>query len=68
MLDSGTADSTVSMSVPVAGAESWLVVRASDSGNYWRFGRFGGDSYSLQQIRGWWFGPAEVVSHVCVGW
>ena len=66
VLDSGTADSTVSMSVPVAGAESWLVVRASDSGNYWRFGRFGGDSYSLQQIRGWWFGPAEVVSHASV--
>ncbi|MCZ7627708.1 MAG: hypothetical protein M5U19_00730 [Microthrixaceae bacterium] len=56
---------SVSLSVPVVGGESWLVLRAADSGNYWRFGQSGG-SYELQQIRGWWFGSAVVSRHATV--
>jgi uncharacterized repeat protein (TIGR01451 family) len=61
--DSGTADGSVSVSVPMAAGEAWLVVRATDAGNYWRFGRSAGGPYELQQIAGWWFGSPVVTRH-----
>lgn len=49
-IDGGGASGVVSLDVPVLSTEFWLIVRASDGENYWRFGRSGGGGYQLQQI------------------
>jgi uncharacterized repeat protein (TIGR01451 family) len=61
--DSGESDGVVSVTVPVATGEYWLVFRASNAGNYWRFGRSVDGAYELQQIAGWWFGSPAVTAH-----
>lgn len=49
-IDIGAPTGTVQATVVDPGDEHWLVLRASDAGNYWRFGRWQGGSYQLQQI------------------
>jgi hypothetical protein len=52
-LDAGVADGTASVTMSSVGDEFWLVVRLSDSANYWRFGvQTGTGQYALQQIVG----------------
>lgn len=50
VLDSGTATGAATVTVPAASSELWLVLRASDSANYWRFGRWKDGAYELQQV------------------
>jgi hypothetical protein len=50
-VDSGAAASDVSVTVVESTAEFWLVLRFSDAENYWRFGRWGSGSYTLQRVR-----------------
>lgn len=50
VLDTGIADGTVAVTVPAVTSEFWLIVRGSDPGNYWRFGRWAGGTYELQKI------------------
>ena len=49
-LDSGTATGTAAVTVTAPSPEFWLVFRAGDAGNYWRFGRWQGGAYQLQQV------------------
>lgn len=49
-IDMGAPTGTVQATVVDPGDEHWLVLRASDAGNYWRFGRWQGGTYQLQQI------------------
>ena len=49
-IDIGAPTGTVQATVVDPGDEHWLVLRASDAGNYWRFGRWQGGNYQLQQI------------------
>ena len=51
-LDSGASNGTVSATVTSLGTEFWLVVRFSDSGEYWRFGRAASGPYRLQLVHG----------------
>ena len=63
--DSGGTTGMVSTALAVPSAEFWLVVRASDSSNYWRFGRSGGGAYQLQKVVGGTpGGPAPTVATV----
>ncbi|MGE0729973.1 MAG: DUF11 domain-containing protein [Acidimicrobiia bacterium] len=55
-----------SMRVPVVSNEFWMIFRASNSGNYWRFGRWQGAPYELQQIAGWALGSPVVTTHAIV--
>jgi hypothetical protein len=50
-LNSGVTDGDVSVRVAAVSSEFWLVLRLSDSQNYWRFGRWHDGPYQLQQIR-----------------
>ncbi len=50
VVGSTTAKGTASVTVAVPSAELWLVVRASDAANYWRFGRWQNGPYVLQQV------------------
>ena len=51
-LDSATSTGSVSVRVTVPDDQFWLVVRLTNSTNYWRFGRSAsGRAYELQQIR-----------------
>lgn len=43
-------------------SEFWLVLRAVDSGNYWRFGRWQGGPYQLQQVTGGGIGTPAVTT------
>ncbi|MGH9157477.1 MAG: IPT/TIG domain-containing protein, partial [Acidimicrobiales bacterium] len=52
LVNGGTATGTASITAATATLEFWLIVRASDSANYWRFGRSGGGTYQLQQVVG----------------
>jgi hypothetical protein len=45
--DARVAGGSVSMAVPTVSSDFWLIFRASNSGNYWRFGRSGGGAYQL---------------------
>ena len=49
-LDSGTATGTAAVTVTSPSPEFWLVFRAADANNYWRFGRWQGGAYQLQQV------------------
>lgn len=60
--DAGGPSGTVGISVPVISDEFWMVFRASDPGNYWRFGRWQGGPYQLQQIAGWALGSPVTTS------
>ncbi|MDQ4088903.1 MAG: DUF11 domain-containing protein [Actinomycetota bacterium] len=51
VVNSTTATGRVSATVSMLSPEFWLIVRASGSGNYWRFGRWQGGTYQLQQVR-----------------
>jgi uncharacterized repeat protein (TIGR01451 family) len=62
LLDGSGASGVVSVDVPVVSPEFWLVVRATDSANYWRFGRAGGGAYQLQQITGNGLGSPTVTT------
>ena len=63
-VDAGRADVTSSVVVETVDTEFWLVVRASDGANYWRFGRAGGGDYQLQSIVGNSVGATPTVSTV----
>lgn len=52
VIDSGTASGAASVVVPATSSEYWLIVRGTDSANYWRFGRWQGGGYQLQQVVG----------------
>lgn len=60
--DSGIASGTVSLSVPVISDEFWMIFRASNNGNYWRFGRSSGGAYQLQQVTSWTLGSPAVTT------
>ena len=63
-LDAGLDEAIVSAEVDAVDDEFWLVLRLSDSANYWRFGRWAGQAYQLQQIRDNGLGsPALTVSN-----
>jgi uncharacterized repeat protein (TIGR01451 family) len=62
VVDTRLSTGTVAVSVPVLSDELWLVFRASDSGNYWRFGRWQGGGYQLQQVQGWALGTPELTT------
>jgi hypothetical protein len=49
-IDAGTTEPTVRMTLVQSGPEFWMVVRFADAANYWRFGRWRGESYTLQQV------------------
>ncbi|MGE3619853.1 MAG: DUF11 domain-containing protein [Acidimicrobiia bacterium] len=51
VVDSGGSTGVASVDVPATASELWLVLRASDGANYWRFGRWQGGDYQLQQVR-----------------
>ncbi|MGH9150913.1 MAG: hypothetical protein ACRD03_00585, partial [Acidimicrobiales bacterium] len=40
VVDTGLTSGTAAVSVAAPSPEFWLVVRASDGANYWRFGRW----------------------------
>jgi hypothetical protein len=48
--DAGVAEGVFEFSVPVVSGEFWMVLGASDGANYWRFGRWQGGPYVLQQV------------------
>jgi uncharacterized repeat protein (TIGR01451 family) len=58
--DARVAGGSVSMAVPTVSSDFWLIFRASNSGNYWRFGRSGGGAYQLDKIAGWALGTATI--------
>lgn len=59
-LDAGAGAASVSVTVTSPGEEFWLVVRLEDAANYWRFGRWRGEGYQLQQIRNNGLGSPDV--------
>ncbi|HZB42694.1 MAG TPA: DUF11 domain-containing protein [Ilumatobacter sp.] len=60
--DSGISTGVVAVSVPVVSDEFWMILRATNTGNYWRFGRWQGGAYQLQQIAGWALGTPAVTT------
>ena len=50
-VDAGQPDGSVAATVVQPGTEFWLVVRSAGAADYWRFGRWRGESYQLQLIR-----------------
>ncbi|PZF79913.1 DUF11 domain-containing protein [Jiangella anatolica] len=50
-VDSDLAESTTTVDVVTPDHEFWLIVRASDAANYWRFGRVQNGAYTLQKIQ-----------------
>lgn len=64
--DAGYSAGTVAASVSVVSDEFWLVFRASNSGNYWRFGRWQGGPYQLQQVAGWALGSPVITTSASV--
>lgn len=50
-LNSGVANADIRTLVTSLASEFWMVVRMSDTQNYWRFGRWQDGPYQLQQIR-----------------
>jgi len=51
-LDSGESTGAVEVRVPTLANEFWIVFRFSNDSNYWRFGRWQGGPYQLQQVVG----------------
>ena len=66
VVDTGTATASASVTVATASPEFWLVLRASDAGSYWRFGRWQGGPYQLQQVAGWGLGSPAVTTGATV--
>lgn len=66
VVDAGAAVGRVGVTVPEVGPELWLILRASNSGNYWRFGRWQGGPYQLQQVQGWALGSPTVTTAATV--
>ncbi len=50
VVDSGGSTGSVSAVLAQPSPEFWLVLRASDGANYWRFGRWQSGPYQLQQV------------------
>ena len=50
-LDSGTSVGAAEVRVTAPADQFWLIVRLANDTNYWRFGRWQGGTYQLQQIR-----------------
>ena len=51
-VNAGTSTGVVSAKVTEPGSEFWLILRASGSADYWRFGRSSGGAYQLQLDQG----------------
>ncbi len=66
VVDGGGADGLVSVSLAEPSAEFWLVLRASDGANYWRFGRWQSGPYQLQQVAGNGLGSPAVTTSATV--
>ena len=60
LLDPGAGSVAVSVVVATTAPEYWLVLRASDGANYWRFGRRNHGAYELQQIVGNAYGSPTI--------
>jgi hypothetical protein len=63
-IDAGEPALNVAVSVVQPAVEFWLVLRFADAQNYWRFGRWGGQGYVLQQIVNNGLGTPVIDSHV----
>ena len=50
-VDAGSSVVDVAMTVVQPANELWLVMRFQDDTNYWRFGRWQGQPYTLQQVQ-----------------
>jgi hypothetical protein len=61
-VDAGVVEGVWSATVERAGAEFWLVVHVADAGSYWRFGRWRGGSYVLQQVVGYQLAAPSLVA------
>ena len=66
VVDSTTAVGRASVTVSTLSGEFWLIVRASTTGNYWRFGRWQGGTYQLQQVRSSALGAPAVTTAATV--
>jgi hypothetical protein len=62
LIDGGGTSGAVSVRVPVVSSEFWLILRATDGANYWRFGRTASGSYQLQQVIGEQLGNPQVTT------
>jgi hypothetical protein len=51
-LDAGTSEGVVQVLVSAPADEFWLILRMENTANYWRFGRWRGETYQLQQVIG----------------
>lgn len=61
-LESGTLEGNVEAKVVALSDEFWLIVRFVNDSNYWRFGRWQGGSYQLQQVKDGALGAPVIVS------
>ena len=50
-VDGGMVEGNAEFKVVTPSNEFWLVVRFTNESNYWRFGRWQGGSYLLQQVK-----------------
>ncbi len=50
-IDAGTSSVNLELRVAVAVPEFGVVLRLADGSNYWRFGAFAGQPYSLQEVQ-----------------
>jgi len=50
VVDSGITAGRAMITIVAPTPEFWLVVRDTDTSNYWRFGRWQGQAYQLQQV------------------
>jgi hypothetical protein len=61
-LESGTLEGNVETKVGAVSNEFWLVIRFVNDSNYWRFGRWQGGPYQLQQVKNGALGAPVIVS------
>lgn len=53
VLDTGATVGEWAATTPDTGSELWLILHLVDAGTYWRFGRWQGGPYELQQVTGY---------------